>query len=57
MRATLHNYNLIKYTERLMDIYSKVIQRKVRQKINKQKLLAEFVMPDNFSLLKWCNDA
>jgi hypothetical protein len=53
MEAVLLNYNPLKYREKLMDIYTKVIRKNVRQKINKQKLLAEFLTPDNFSLLKW----
>jgi hypothetical protein len=57
MKAVLLNYNPVKYKETLMEIYSKVIRKNVRQKINKQKLLAEFVTPNHFSLLKWCNDA
>jgi hypothetical protein len=57
MKAVLHNYNTIKYKETLMNIYLKVIGKNVCHKINKQKLLTEFVTPDNFSLLKWCDDA
>jgi hypothetical protein len=57
MKAILHNYNPVKYRETLMDTYTKVIKKNVRQNINKQKLLAEFITPDNFSLLKWCDDA
>jgi hypothetical protein len=57
MKAILHHYNPRKYTETIMGIYTKVIQKNIRQKINKQKLLSEFVTPDNFSLLKWCDDA
>ena len=57
MKAVLHNYNPIRYKEELLCIYKKVIRKSIRQKINKQKLLAEFLTPDNFSLLKWCDDA
>jgi glycosyltransferase involved in cell wall biosynthesis len=57
LKAILHHYNPLKYGETLMGIYANVIQKNVRQNINKQKLLAEFVTPDNFSLLKWCADA
>jgi hypothetical protein len=57
LKAVLHHYNPLKYGETLMGIYAKVIQINVRQNINKQKLLAEFVTPDYFSLLKWCADA
>jgi hypothetical protein len=57
MKAVLFNYSPLKYKETLMDIYTKVIRKNVRQKINKQKLLTKFVTPDNFSLLKWCDDA
>jgi hypothetical protein len=57
LKAILHHYNPLKYRETLMDIYAKIIQNKVRQKIDKQKLLAQFITPDNFSLLKWCDDA
>ena len=57
IKAIFHNYNPCKYRETLMDTYTKVIQKNVRQNINKQKLLAEFITPDNFSLLKWCDHA
>jgi hypothetical protein len=57
MKAVLQNYNPVKYKETLMDIYLKVVGKNVRHKINKQKLLTEFVTPYNFSLLKWCDDA
>ena len=57
MKAVLHHYNPVTYKEELLGIYKKVISKNIRQKINKQKLLAEFVTPDNFSLLKWCDDA
>ena len=57
MKAVLYNYNTTKYKKKLMDIYQKVIANNVRHKIDRQKLLTEFVNPNNFSLLKWCDDA
>lgn len=57
MKAILHHYNPHKYADTMMAIYTKVIKINVRQEINKQKLLGEFVIPDNFSLLKWCDHA
>ncbi len=57
MEAILYNYSLLEYHKTMMSIYTKVIQKNVRQKINKPKLLAEFLRPNNFSLLKWCDDA
>ncbi|MEJ2658652.1 MAG: hypothetical protein P8012_15940 [Desulfobacterales bacterium] len=57
MKAVLLNYTPLKYGEKLIDIYKKVIRKSVHHKINKQKLLAQFLTPNHFSLLKWCDDA
>jgi hypothetical protein len=57
MEAVLLNYNQPKYKEKLMDIYAKVVRSNVCQKIDKQILVSEFLKLNNFSLLKWCDNA
>lgn len=57
MEAVLSNYNQSKYREKLIDIYSKVVRNNVYQKIDKKILLLEFLRLNNFSLLKWCDNA
>ncbi|MCJ7540421.1 MAG: hypothetical protein MUO88_12235 [Desulfobacterales bacterium] len=57
MEAVLLNYNQPKYREKLIDIYTKVIKDNVCQKIDKKILLSEFLSLNNFSLLKWCDNA
>jgi hypothetical protein len=57
MEAVLFNYNQLNYREKLLDIYSKVIRDNVCQKIDKKILLSEFIRLNNFSLLKWCDNA
>ncbi|MFO8112098.1 MAG: hypothetical protein R6T92_06265 [Desulfosalsimonadaceae bacterium] len=48
-------YNEKKYRDRLMDTYMKVLHTPVRHKIDKSVLLRQFLCPDNFSLMKWCD--
>jgi hypothetical protein len=57
MEAVLFNYNQLNYRENLLDIYSKVVRDNVCQKIDKKILLSEFIRLNNFSLLKWCDNA
>lgn len=57
MEAVLLNYNKTTYRKNLLNIYGTVIRNPVRQKIDKKKLLSEFLTLDNFSLLKWCDYA
>jgi hypothetical protein len=57
MEAVLFNYNQTKYRKKLIDIYKKVVRRNVCQKIDKKILLSEFLRLNNFSLLKWCDNA
>jgi hypothetical protein len=57
MDAVLFNYNQLKYREKLIGIYTKVVRDNVCQKIDKKILLSEFLNLNNFSLLKWCNNA
>jgi len=47
------NYNKELYRKKLLDIYSKVINREVRHRINKKILISQFLDAMNFSLLKW----
>lgn len=57
MDAVLFNYNQSKYREKLIGIYKKVTRDNVCQKIDKKILLSEFFRLNNFSLLKWCDNA
>lgn len=47
------HYGAPAYARRLQAVYSSVMARKVRQKIDKTKLLTAFLQPEQFSLLKW----
>jgi glycosyltransferase involved in cell wall biosynthesis len=57
MNAVLLNYNKTIYRERLVDIYSEVIEDNVYHKIDKKVLLSKFLTLKDFSLLKWCEYA
>jgi glycosyltransferase involved in cell wall biosynthesis len=57
MEAVLFNYNPTKYRKELIDIYTKVLRSNVCQKIDKKILLSEFLWLNDFSLLKWCDNA
>jgi len=57
MEAVLFNYNRPNYREKLINIYNKVIRDNVCQKIDKKILISEFLRLNNFSLLKWCDNA
>jgi hypothetical protein len=57
MNAVLLNYNKSKYREKLVDIYSEVIEDNVYHKIDKKVLLSKFLTLEDFSLLKWCEYA
>jgi uncharacterized protein YktA (UPF0223 family) len=57
MEAVIFNYNRPKYREKLMDTYTKVVKDIVCQKIDKKILVSEFLKLNNFSLLKWCDNA
>jgi hypothetical protein len=54
MNAVLLNYNKTIYRERLVDIYSRVVNNNVCHKIDKKVLLSKFLTLEDFSLLKWC---
>jgi len=56
-RIVERTYTTARYRDTLMDIYEKVMKYRVRHRIDKQKLLWLFFNLDNFSLLKWCDDA
>jgi hypothetical protein len=57
MEAVLFNYNQSKYREKLIDIYTNVVKHNICQKIDKKVLVSEFLKLNNFSLLKWCDNA
>ena len=56
-KAVLRNYNKTIYKQNLMEIYRNVIKTSIRQKIDKQMLLSQFLNPETFSLLKWSDYA
>ena len=53
MKAVMLNYNKTIYKEKLIEIYSRVVNSSVRQSIDKEILISCFFKPENFSLLKW----
>jgi hypothetical protein len=46
-------YHPDRYREQLLRIYARILQRPVRHAIDRRRLLAAFLKPDRFSLLKW----
>lgn len=52
-RAIRKTYNQDTYRRTLLDIYQKVTQSEVKQKINKTVLVSAFLNLEEFSLLKW----
>ncbi|MBU1163729.1 MAG: hypothetical protein KKA75_06225 [Proteobacteria bacterium] len=53
MSAVLNNYNKTTYRKNLLEIYSKIINNPVHQRLDKNILLSEFINLKQFSLLKW----
>ena len=53
MKAVMLNYNKTIYKEKLIEIYSRVVNSSVRQSIDKEILISFFFKPETFSLLKW----
>ena len=53
MKAVMLNYNKTIYKEKLIEIYSRVVNSSVRQSIDKEILISCFFKPETFSLLKW----
>ena len=51
-RAVQKNFNRIRYRERLREIYRKILTGPPQQKIDKKKLLTQFLNLETFSLLK-----
>ena len=54
--AIVRSYNMARYRQTLLDLYTRVVTTPVKQQINKKKLLAEFFDLKRFSLLKWGDD-
>ncbi|MBT8351470.1 MAG: hypothetical protein KJO26_09600 [Deltaproteobacteria bacterium] len=54
MAAVYSNFNMAIYKEKLLQIYQKVSNFPVSHRIDKNILLAQFLNPRYFSLLKWC---
>lgn len=52
-RAIIRNYNMSLYRQKLLNAYETVRTHRVRQRIDKKILLAEFLDLTKFSLLKW----
>jgi hypothetical protein len=55
-RVVARQYALSAFGDRLMGIYRHVVERPVRQRIDKAALVAAFLDLDRFSLLKWSTD-
>lgn len=51
------NYTTERYRDTLMNIYATVVKHRIRHGIDKKKLMWLFFNLDNFSLLRWCDDA
>ncbi|MBW1835601.1 MAG: hypothetical protein JRI99_01340 [Deltaproteobacteria bacterium] len=51
--AVMSHYNPENYAEKLMAVYSKVMNRSVRHRIDKTVLLSRFMVSKYFNLLKW----
>ncbi|HMA67002.1 MAG TPA: hypothetical protein VKO20_04215, partial [Desulfosalsimonadaceae bacterium] len=51
--AVLEAYSEAAYRKKLEAVYSRVMQKRVVQQIDKKRLLRSFLQPENFSLLKW----
>jgi len=51
--AVLFHYNKTNYRKNLVDIYSRVIRDAIFHKIDKKRLVLKFLIPEDFSLLKW----
>ncbi len=55
--AVLGAFSQEAYRHRLLETYDRVKTRAIQQKIDKEQLLRFFLDPQDFGLLKWCNDA
>jgi hypothetical protein len=53
--AVERRYNMAQYRKKLLTVYAHVAATSIRQRINKNALLAEFMDLTRFSLLKWGN--
>ncbi len=51
--AVKKNYNRVLYRERLLEIYSRVANISVNQRLDKSTILSHFLNLNEFSLLKW----
>lgn len=51
--AVKKNYNRVLYRERLLEIYSRVANVSVNQRLDKSTILSHFLNLNEFSLLKW----
>lgn len=52
-RMITKHYNLACYRKKLLAIYPKVVQTRVRHHLDKARLASAFMAPHRFSLLKW----
>ena len=52
-KAVARSYGMSQYRQKLLAIYAHVDKTRIRQRIDKKKLLAEFFDLSKFSLLKW----
>ena len=53
MKVIKERYGMRVYKEKLLNIYSTIINSRVSQRINKNFLLKSFLNPEELSLLKW----
>jgi hypothetical protein len=53
VKAIVNGYSKGIYTEKLLKTYGQVIQKPVRQQIDKNRLASAFLDLNRFSLLKW----
>ncbi|MCF8110664.1 MAG: hypothetical protein K9J85_04165 [Desulfobacteraceae bacterium] len=54
--AVLRHFGMEAYKKRLLDAYKKVVRGPVNHAIDKERLLKGFLLPEKFSLLKWCDN-
>ncbi|MBW1866938.1 MAG: hypothetical protein JRI38_04235 [Deltaproteobacteria bacterium] len=55
--AVLDTYNEAGYTDNVLGVYRKIIEKPVTHRIDRQLLLRCFMQPNRFSLLKWSDYA
>ncbi|MFW5958283.1 MAG: hypothetical protein ACOCQ0_03920, partial [Desulfosalsimonas sp.] len=54
--AAVRHFSMEAYKRSLLDAYKKVVRGPVNHAIDKNRLLKGFLLPERFSLLKWCDN-